>query len=385
LLRDGELRQLFQDVRAPGQPANEDFGASPLYTVNLRDLNVHETAARQALRRYPLDFKPIIKDNDTTVHLVIVGFGSMGQQLALHAARIAHFAPGKTKQIRRLCVTILDGATQTAMDAFQSRYPKFGQICDLRVQTVDPSSPMLLEELGQIARKATIQDELVTCAVCLETGALANDRENLRIALELSKRTNNLPVQTLIYQSTRCGYAAMFPADADGARSGSPLHAFGMVEDIYSWDVLLHESEDRLARTVHAVYAEHRRLEGKTELEWEFLRDNFKDSNRHAADHIDIKLRALGYHQAPLQNGRTRKERFEQDELDVLAPMEHRRYCAERWLDGWEFGPETIRERKINKTLIDWHELGAEEQKKDHEQIQAIPQVLFGVGSGVYR
>jgi len=153
-----------------------------------------------------------------------------------------------------------------------------------------------------------------------------------------------------------------------------------MVEDIFSWDVLLRESQDMLAQQLHMAYQEL----NPAAKDWQDLSEDFRDSNRQAADHIPIKLRALGYH---LEKGTRpgRINQFETKNKEVLARMEHARFCAERWLAGWTCGPQTIREKKINRTLVKWDDLPPDERLKDHGQINAIPNALYKMGLGIYR
>jgi predicted dinucleotide-binding enzyme len=377
--RDQELRRLLADQAV--------FGRRPGFRVHFRDLDLHETAARQALRQHPLDFQPIRETDETTVHLVVVGFGSMGECLALHAARIGHFANSVTTG-RRMRITVIGRSAALRAAQLRQRCAKIDHVCELAAQDADPTAAACLTTLDELSRQCKDRHELLTYAVCLETGPAADDRENLRIGMELGRIARDRAVQTLIYQSTRGGFAALFPPGSGGPGKNDRVHAFGMVEDIYSWDVLLHESEDQVARALHKDYVKHRVEAGDPATMhpgWDDLQEHFQESNRHAADHIPIKLRALGYHDAPLQPQRTRIQQFTDEQVLLLARMEHQRWCAERWFDGWEYGPETIRSQKISKDLIEWEKLSPEEQKKDFEQIRAIPEVLFRVGRGIYR
>lgn len=386
LLHEPKIRQLLANhaVFGPRIAPHSTSPSSANYRVNIGDLNLEETAARQALRQHQLDFQPIRQDDKTTVHLVVVGFGSIGQHPALQAARIGHFANGVT-QDRKLRITVIDEDAREALIAFCTHFPKLGLICELQEKVLNPRAAGSLDALCSISNEAEQRQELVTYAICLSNGLVADDSENLRIGVELAARTMGKPVQTLLYQSSRCGFAALFPAESGGIELSPRLHAFGMIEDIYSWDLLLHESEDRIARAIHEVYASKRQAEGGVVDSWDMLADAFKESNRHAADHIPVKLRALGYHDAPLQPSRPRIEQFTESEILLLAQMEHRRWCAERWLANWEHGPETIRQKKISKDLIDWPLLEPAEYRKDYEQISAIPEVLARDGRGVYR
>jgi hypothetical protein len=152
--------------------------------------------------------------------------------------------------------------------------------------------------------------------------------------------------------------------------------------------VLLHETEDALARALHEAFRRARARDGVPDAAnppWDDLGDGLKDSNRQAADHVAVKLRAIGYHDEPLRAGGPRIEQFSEDETLLMAQMEHLRWCAERRLDGWTHGEVTDQARKVNSNLVPWDRLSPGEQKKDPEQIAAIPAALHRVGRGIYR
>jgi len=386
MVRDGELRRLL--ARESLLPVTGDDNASekPGYRVNFQDLHIQDTAARQALRASPLDFQHIGPHDETLVHLIVIGFGQMGQSLALHAARSGHFANSVTKG-RRLRLTVVDRDVERRIGMFRAQYPKIDEVCDLDFQEVDRSSTTFLDVLDALSQDAAETRRLITYAVCLEREQAADDRDNLRIGVELARRTTSRPVQTLIYQSTQRGFAAL--VGRESSLTNYPrLHAFGMEEDIYNWDILLHETEDQLARALHDDYCQRRRREGQPDAknpDWEELDEGLKDSNRYAADHIPIKLRALGYHDAPLETDRQRILQFTDEERLLVAQMEHLRWCAERWLAGWEYGPTTDRSRRISRDLVKWDELPSQEQRKDPEQVDAVIRALLLAGRGIYR
>ncbi len=103
--------------------------------------------------------------------------------------------------------------------------------------------------------------------------------------------------QALIRQSTRDGFYTLLLDPGTKRAAASRIHAFGMVEDIFSWDVLLRESEDTVAQALHTDYQDRH---GGVHKDWGDLREDIRDSNRQAVNHIDIKLRALGYHHEKL-------------------------------------------------------------------------------------
>jgi hypothetical protein len=406
LLTDYELRPLLADEslfpvasRVVGAPGHS------MYKINFGDLNLHDVAARQCLRTHLLDFIPVRKVDQTVVHLIVIGFGPMGQSLALHAARIGHFANSVGGDLR-LRITVVDDPlreeAEIGVKNFQRQFSQMDAICDFRFSAIDSETPALdlVDKLDQLSRDSATPDSLVTYAVCLEkitepenqsTPAkqqVADNRENFRIGMALARLTINRPVQTLIYQSTCDGFAAILPNEGRGAGVNQRLHAFGMKENIFNWDVLLHESEDRLARAVHMEFQQQRRNEGVPDCknpDWDQLEEDRKESNRHAADHIPIKLRALGYHNESIRSGIPCIEWFTEAEVVLLAEMEHLRWCAERRLAGWRYGPQKDLTKKEHPCLVPWNELPPQERKKDPEQILAIPRILRTIGQGIYR
>lgn len=118
------------------------------------------------------------------------------------------------------------------------------------------------------------------------------------------------------------------------------------------------------------------RITALTEIVWEELSETNRDSNRHAADHALIKHRiedALG-------------EQMERDALiEQLSETEHRRWCAEKFLDGWEPLPEEndsqwqderaqqrARGQKYHLLLKPMNELPDDEKEKDVALVQFV-------------
>ncbi len=343
------------------------------YHLNFGDLNLYDTAARQCLRKYPLDFQPLRKDDETVVHLVVAGFGAMGESLALHAARIGHFANEIAPQNRRLRITVVHEA-EDVVSRFRE-HSKIDDVCEVHFRKAERGTTDLVEDLDQVGRNAADPKTMVTYAVCLEKERSADDPENLRIGIELSRLPQDRPVQILIYQSTRRGLAALFPDHTRGAGLSPRLNAFGMVEDVFNWDVLLHESEDRLARALHEDYQEQRRKKGETDStnsDWARLPEYLKESNRQAADHIDIKL----CHWVITTNASSRAR-------SAKGSSRRRFFCLPKWsicvggaekrLDGWSYGVPRDDAKKVHNCLLPWDQLPPHQQSKDPEQFLRHP------------
>ncbi len=388
LVHEAEMRHLLKREKV-FEWGSGAAGPHPNYRVHFNDLDLPDTAVRQALRMFPLDIQPILRDSDETrVHVVVVGGGPIGYAMVVHAARFGHFA--NETPARRIRITLVDAEATARVEKFKKRWDKWEEFCELIALDLDHSSPDFIARLKEYLQPVSPgdpdgPDELQTVVLCLETAESVpeyvtseNDDKNWRLGLELTNLTNQGRRQLLTYQSTRNGFAALLSTNT--TENPRRLHPFGMIEDLHSQSVLLKESEYQLARAIHERYVKHHGGDS-----WESLSEDIQESNRHAADHALVKLRALGYHQAPLKPDQSRIESFSDPEKLLVAKMEHKRWCAERWLADWKYGPQTIKEKKIHKDLVPWEELPEKEQRKDFEQIEALPEILFAIGRGIYR
>jgi hypothetical protein len=369
---------MIQDDRLSDLIQNEELFfkynlISPNYHVNLKDLHVHYLAARQCFKNFHLDFQPIHHDSPLTIHLVVAGFDMMGENIALQAMRIGHFA-NNIQGGHKIKITILDKEADSKARDFKKRcFDKADKICHLSIIN------------GETLNDFTIlENELTTFVICFEKDNLSDDRRNFEFSIDLAKKLENQKAQILLYQKTISGYASLYPTEHKQLENnGYPLMgAFGMIENIYTWDILHHESEDLMARSIHENYLDTIRVSDKSKppigTEWKDLNDGMKESNRQSADHLPVKLRAININFNPYKPETYKKFKINKRDIKILAQMEHNRWCAERWLAGWEYvkvGPDKV--RKLSIALTDWDSLTEEDKTKDRNQVKAIPDILI--------
>ncbi len=112
----------------------------------------------------------------------------------------------------------------------------------------------------------------------------------------------------------------------------------------------------------------------------EKLRQAFDRSTLEQAMHIHAKLRRIGKRAVRVESGRPEVRPLTDDEVAILAEMEHGRWVAERTLRGWRLGPKADDEKRIRPQLVAWDELPADEKEKDLAHARAIPGILASVG-----
>jgi voltage-gated potassium channel Kch len=340
--------------------------------------NAYENSARLLWTQHPLDRVPLARNDPRTVHLLVIGFGQMGESVAVQAARIAHFAHGQ-----RLRITVVDEQAAEKRKRFCARYPQLGNLCDA---TFLPGRAEDVDTQAEVCRLATERNTVSTLAVCLDGDARA-----LTVALGLLANLGDHNVPVMVRMADETGLATLL--DQRETRAGlltERLYAFGALSQSCTRELLLHEQLDLLARAIHQRQVGQYRAEGRTAADpalapWEQLQENLRESNRHQADHIPVKLRAIDCGISVSQDGGPGVDAFTPEEVGLLARMEHARWNAERWLDGWTLGPARDHQRKISPYLVDWEQLPEEIKEYDRIAVRNIPSLLGLLNARIQR
>ncbi|GAB3570614.1 hypothetical protein GCM10027578_27230 [Spirosoma luteolum] len=92
---------------------------------HLRIFSIHENTARRLLLRHPIDRFDLANSHTqaTTAQVIIVGFGLLGQAVAMTCLRLRHFTPDKKLHIRVYYLA----DEQKTVDAFRERHPELDQ------------------------------------------------------------------------------------------------------------------------------------------------------------------------------------------------------------------------------------------------------------------
>jgi hypothetical protein len=119
---------------------------------------------------------------------------------------------------------------------------------------------------------------------------------------------------------------------------------------------------------------------------WDNLPERIKESNRRQADHIGLKLKAIGCGISPLRDWEAPKFEFTSQQIEVMARMEHERWSQERRSAGWRYAPgERDRVRKTHPSLVDWGALPDSEKDKNRITVRELPHLLASAGFEIYR
>lgn len=357
--------------------------SGPLFSLEGRDFrvrifNVYDNSARKLFQDHPLDCATITETSDTTVHLVVVGFGNMGESIAIWAAKTGHFANCEKGYLdtnkKPLRITVID--KQDKEPSFRARYRYINEVCDLRFENRDIADPLMLQKLQAWTDE---KDTLLTIAVCLDRDVAAFSVAHLiRSYIPAEK------ARIFVHMEEENGLAKLLKRVGDKHPSVAKVVPFGFITQSASLEEVKTPRLDKLAEEIHRKYCDHPDAQ-MSKCDWDSLEEIYKDSNRQQADHIDVKLRALGYERAAKKVDRRRGDLAQFARNELLAKMEHRRWFAEWTLNGWTHGNERDSVMKRHPALRKWDDqLGEKVKQYDYDAVSSIPDLVQAIEQEIY-
>lgn len=336
------------------------------------------TAARQALSSFPLDGEGLSVSDHRRPHLVISGFGGMGEALALQAARTGHYANGK-----KVRITAIDPLGEDLEQRLLYRYPALREVVDI---TFIPK-PFEHAEAREALLACDAREELLTVALCLPEEeraleqALHLPREIADKSLRILVRVNSMEALDFFHDFRQGG-------DAGVAVNAGKFRAIGTLEDQCDLAV---DDKNAWAWRIHEYYREKKRrdgqpMEAELDVPWERLPYDLRESNCQQADHMDVKLRAIGVTATPVSEDAPEAGEaftFTAAEVELLAGMEHARWNADRLLAGWRPSPRGGKKdlvRRLTPYLVPYEELSEDIKEYDRDAVRNIAKLASAYG-----
>lgn len=328
----------------------------------------------------PAALSAIVTQNaGTAPHLLVAGVGAVGEHVVARAGRSWLASPGRPGE--RLRITLVDAHAAAAAARLAARYPRLTDVCTLVPIDIDVRSPAfergeVLASIGPVgAACVTAGDDAVAMAAGM--------------ALVHASSLERYPVFVCTTHEQGLG---LLLADAAGAEDLGRLRLFGTFERGCSPALLLHGTNEVLARAIHEEYIRNQASRGNTPAtnpamrSWEQLSDVLRESNRRQADHIGAKLDAVDCGIGPMLDWNAPAVTFTRDEVERMARLEHARWVEERLADGWRFDPGAKNEeRKTSPYLVEWEVLADAVRDFDRNTVRELPAFLARAGFTVYR
>jgi len=320
----------------------------------VRFYNINRLAARVLIEQFPPDrFQQVHELSDRAASIVVVGNGHLAEEVVLQLARVGHYGNLTPPVVRLVAGTRPHGlqALKRRIEQADSLVFDDGEQRDLEVLLAD----------DQLLSNDISKHDPSLIYVCLSS---AVDSFRLVRALQRTGVTDYAKIVVCIGSTDDISYYNI-PSE-----NAVTLSAFDLWGEACTLENILREGLDSVARAIHEDYVDSLRRRGETAetnkslQSWERLTETKREANRGQADHMSVKLRALGYDppRIPVPDELVLSETQE----ERLAQMEHRRWMAERKLAGWRYteGPRDDAKRR-SPWLVPWEQLPPEEKEKD--------------------
>ncbi|MCG6983877.1 MAG: Ryanodine receptor Ryr [Thiocapsa sp.] len=382
----------------PPLPAPDPDGPLRLETFAIQD-----RAARDLLMRRPLHLgmDPPFRQGP---HLLMAGFAEPAQAILVQALRLIHYGNAQPR------ITVLCDRSREIAGAFLSRHPQATKVADIRfaplralradrgqpadVDTVESASGQVEATLGRDRTKApaTPPAEIRTVAwsretpvtlvvVCLQDPPGLGLEVARRLARDLAAMQGvSPPILLEIGDRNPDGQVE----DWDGQTV-----PFSYLRDASRAAVLLEGRGDEVARTIHDHYRDSIAAQGRdpdaepAARPWKRLATSYRQANRHQADHVWAKLAVADCRAVPEEM--VESFALTPSEVEQLAVIEHQRWAADRYLDGWSYAAVRDNQRKHHPQLVSYAELSEPMKDLDRFAVRGLPALLARQGLGIVR
>lgn len=336
------------------------IGVSGEPGLRLDFFSLEDGAARKLLRDYPL-----APDADGTVHVVIIGFGPLGQAVLRETAR-RQLARRGAPRVEVFLWNVTPLEVRKVIEAF----PAIGYACSITCGAE--------LKLPETARYMIFVCDLADDAALRESMDLARQVAGGRGRVVSCMRGSAPFARTLAGQTK-------FLEDLHGRISVFEVIEEACVPANIRDDAFI----EQLARSIHQDYLAKSKARGETEatnpsmVPWAQLPKDLRDANVAQAAGIGAKLEAINAVVVP-ESEAAPEFSFRGREVEDLAEMEHERWMRDRIAQGWTYGQRDKR-RKTHPDLVDWADLPESEREKDRDAVRAIPGILHDAGFQILR
>lgn len=339
--------------------------APRLALLDAHPISLHDLACRALFAR----FIPLSAARDGALHVALFGGG------AIDATLLRYLTVLGQQTHTRLTITLLGANAAQEAAAFHLRCPQAErQVC---IETV-------CHPLQSEACAAYLRTNGETLGCCFVTDGDAHTALFLHDSLTLA----GIPRPIWVYTGASSALQRILEsASLPGVR------CFGERETLFSAQVLVDETLDRLAKAVHAFYC----TEYALDTPWDALTLHAKDSNRSSALHIHTKLYTLGLQTKAGESTALLEQKLKDPDVVLgLSQMEHLRWNAYHYTNGWRTlpleeanGKTKDEARRLHVCLVDYDALdavsaafGRDFKRADSTLVEHLPEILQSAGLG---
>lgn len=355
--------------------------------------NVFERGAQLLAKEAPLLPGEGAPAASTAPCLVVIGLGQLGQSLVVHAART--WWDANHPIIHPLRILAIDLEANRKTEVLHARYPCLSQACELVPFEMDVSSAAF--QRGDFLPGGTMLSQVDIFYVCMD-----DDNLSLYTGLTLQRLAGAGTAPVIVRVTERAGLANLINRSmqntlvhaqtVEQVKYQHPLRAFMLLEQTCTPDLLHGGTHEILAREIHAEYLRMQLQAGKqlyskdSLAPWNELKESIKELNYRQVDRIGQKLKAVGCRLVPLTDWNASNFKFDPQEVDLLARIEHAAWVEQLIQDGWRYAAGDIQpDAKTHPDLVNWDELSGPEQLKNSATVENLPRFLARAGFQIER
>ncbi|MEA3274813.1 MAG: RyR domain-containing protein [Pseudomonadota bacterium] len=328
--------------------------------LTIENFDFEAQAARALLARWPLH-AGMDPPFGQTVHVLVAGDAPPAGALIVQAMRMVHYGD------QQPAFTFASREPDAQRDALLAAYPQAEQFCRLRFKDIE--DPELSKETP-----------ITGVYVCMDPPELGLETAR-RLAQLIADQQRASP---LIHLEIGDAKPTSDIKDWDGQVLPSSY-----VREAFQPEVLLDGRGDELARVIHEHYRDSIGAQGRDPdaepagQPWQTLEASYRDASRQQADHLWAKLATVDCRAVPEEL--VESFAFAPLEVERLAIIEHKRWAADRYLDGWTYAPIRDNARKHHPQLIAYDSLSESMKDLDRFAVRLTPTLLARSGRGLVR
>lgn len=351
--------------------------------------NAHQLIAQKLVDKYAKVFDKIDVESPQ-VHVLVDGLTKQGEYIIYESAMMYHFL-----NLQKLKISIVDIDVEKKISDFTARFPSINNVVDIipvHATELEKYPHNWEEKLNDVALCFVCHNDDAKCITRYKTlrqslYALQRDFETAVVVAILPENSNITDTKgdktTFKYSDKKSSFERIIK-DNDAKSIGVQINT---LYETFTPELILenHAKTDYLAKRIDLLYHaemqprlsnyERKRIIAeklkefgkKDEQNWTNKTDFEKDWNRYPARHFEIKKRLLFNRLKCSKNEDVIKQLRQMSLLETFKEMEHRRWCAEKWLTGYVKGKEengkdlagrNLKENlKYHPWLIDYKEL----------------------------
>jgi hypothetical protein len=305
--------------------------------------------------------------NYPPLHVLIVGFGSMGESLLLELAKMCHFSNDK-----KIKVTILDKKAKKREAQFKLEFLFHEQLDELIDINFVPFDAKMINDKDILS----IQGDIPFNAIFICAG---DEASRIFVSLNLNKLLPDVPIR--IFLPEKSGITPLFETGRLFSKTQN-IEVYNMAEKAYVVEKIIREKLEELAKLIHDNFIEREKSKNNlfsdseyyAKHDWLGLPEEDKELNISAGLQIPIKLGIIGYDSFKICGSDHFK--FTDEEITILSKIGHKQWMAERLLSGWTYGPNKDNEEKQHPDLLRWNDLSEKSKEKQRDFVRSIPEIL---------